>query len=636
MVLANYDLELRDGWRFYYGEPKQKEKMDIWQFHASCKAGGALEAMKFDEEHWRRVSIPHDWMTELPITKQGDPGNGYKERGTGWYYLKFQLPEEKIEEAELIFDGVLGNSVVFVNGVVAARNFSGYNRFSCQVGDYLLSGEENEIAVYVDARRWEGWWYEGAGIYRPVRIAFRPSAHFDWKQCFVRSEQKENGWNVVATLGVLEAEGFLVSAVLKDGEGIVIAEKTVSISEVTDVCLPVANPVLWSPQQPYLYTLECELKQEETVVDTYSALVGLRQIQWDSEQGMVLNGKGYSVKGICCHQDHGGVGAAVTKEVMEYRIDCLKRLGINAYRCAHHAPSKELLEICDRKGMLVMVENRHFSVSEEVLKQLDALIILSRNHPCVFLYSLFNEEPWQKEERGRRIAEKMRKRVLALDCTRAVTGAQNGGLLEQSNASDVLDLIGINYCMKEYDAAHERMPRKVILGTENCPTYATRGVYRSNEEQQVFASYGDEWADFSESLEETMKMVEERKFVAGCFVWCGFDHRGEPTPYGYPSVLSHWGISDVCGFPKSTAYLLAAWYRKDLFAHLLPHWNWKEGELVRVCVFTNGDDAELFLNGRSLGTKEVIQKRAEWEVLFEPGKLSVVVKRGEERVSNRL
>ncbi len=634
MEWANYNLELKTGWKFHLGQMKSAQNMEIWQYHATSKTGGALQHLDFygEEKGWDEVTLPHDWMTGLSITKEGDPGNGYKERSVGWYYLKFSLSKAPIQDAELIFDGVLGQSTVYVNGVVAVRNFSGYNRFSCQVGDYLLPGEENEIAVFVDARRWEGWWYEGAGIYRPVTLCFRQATHFEPSKCFVRGEENRK---VVATLGIAEPQQAEVVVSLRHPDGRVISKQRVEAKEQTEFQILTENPKLWSPEEPNLYCLECELVQEKQVVDTFTASVGFRQIEWIAERGMLLNGIHTPIKGICCHQDHAGVGAAVTKGLMEYRIDCLKKMEVNAYRCAHHAPSEELLEICDRKGMLVMAENRHFSASEEVLGQLDSLVTVCRNHPCIFLYSLFNEEPWQKEERGRRIAEKMRKRILNLDTTRAVTGAQNGGILEQSNASDVLDVIGVNYFLKEYEEAHKRTPHKVMIGTENCPTYATRGVYQSDPEKQIFSCYGEEWPDyFSESLTETMETIFETPYVAGCFVWSGFDYRGEPTPYGYPSVLSHWGFSDACGFPKDTAYLLGGWYRKELFAHLLPHWNWKEGMKVRVCAFTNGEEAELFLNGRSLGKKAVVQKQAEWEVLFEEGALSVTVTRGAESATD--
>jgi beta-galactosidase len=207
-------------------------------------------------------------------------------------------------------------------------------------------------------------------------------------------------------------------------------------------------------------------------------------------------------------------------------------------------------------------------------------------------------------------------------------------MLESSNAADALDVVGVNYFLKDYDATHKRLPHKVMLGTENCPTYATRGVHISDKNQQIFAQYGDEWGNFSESLDETMETIFSKPFVAGCFAWCGFDHRGEPTPYGWPSVISHWGFHDECGFAKETAYLLKAWYSEELCVKLLPHWNWEDGETVRVCAFTNADRAELFLNGKSLGVQPVVLKKAFWNVPFAEGELKVVAGRDNHTISD--
>jgi beta-galactosidase len=262
------------------------------------------------------------------------------------------------------------------------------------------------------------------------------------------------------------------------------------------------------------------------------------------------------------------------------------------------------------------------------MKQIDALVKLSRNHPSVFLYGMFNEEPWQESVRGKRIAGKMRARVKALDDTRAVTAAQNGGMLMRENASDSLDVIGVNYNLASYEECHRRSPDKVILGTENSVMFATRGMYATDREKQVFADNGYEKpGDFSEPIFETMECVEKYPFVAGCFNWSGFDHRGEPNPYEYPSVYSHWGLTDTCGFDKNISYLLRAWYLEKPYVRLSQGWNFAEGEVVRVSAFTNCETAELFLNGKSLGEKTVERRRAEWEVPFTAGVLRVVVQK---------
>ena len=645
MNTANYNLALDHGWKFHLGQVRRFKELKHPDTYNACKAGGALGSMNtfLNQNYWQSVEVPHDWQTSLPY----DPGqacaSGYKERGVGWYYLKFKLPDSPIENARLVFEGVLGQCVVYVNGIVATRNFSGYNRFTCQIESYLLPGAENMIALYVDATTWEAWSYEGAGLYRPVYIEFRENVRLDTYGCFVRGQEKDGIWEVAADLKVLglntdgentgndNIDNLKMISGLEAPDGKVIAQEESPAAEQLKLRIPVENPKLWSPETPALYTFSCELKRGDECLASLRVSVGLRNITWCPDTGMYLNGENYPVKGICCHQDHGGVGAAATSELMEYRIMRLKALGINAYRCAHHAPSETLLYICDRLGMMVMVENRHYSVSEDVLKQLESLVLLSRNHPSVFLYSLFNEEPWQAERRGFLMARQMRALVRSLDDTRAVTAAMNGGNLTDVNASDAIDVVGVNYHLCNYEELHRRKPDKAILGTENCPTFATRGVYVTDKEVPVYGSYGDDWADyFSESMTETMEHVAEHSYNAGCFAWSGFDSYGEPQPHSWPSIMSHWGVMDICGFPKDTAYQLAAWYKEELCVHLMPHWNWAEGQEVRVCAFTNADTAELFVNGRTCGEQQVDKKRVEWKVPFEAGEIRVLVRRGEE------
>ena len=270
------------------------------------------------------------------------------------------------------------------------------------------------------------------------------------------------------------------------------------------------------------------------------------------------------------------------------------------------------------------------------MKQLDEMVLLCRNHPCVFLYSLFNEEPWQAEKRGRRMAEKMLRRVRRSDATRAVTAAMNGGVLTRENASDVLDVAGMNYYVNDYMKYAERRPGHPMVATENGPLYATRGVYKDDAEKQVYNSYGLTTAKFGQPLQETMEKVNAAEHVAGLFVWGGFDYRGEPQPFEWPSVFSHWGLTDNCGFEKDTFYMLRSYYSEEPMVHLLPHWNWREGEPIRVCAMTNCEKVTLFVNGTSRGTKTVFQNRAEWEIPFEAGDIQAVAEIGGITVTDKI
>ena len=629
------DIELSQSWQFCPGDVKRWNRADQSVYYGTTKAGSELGDLKvfLGENPWRPVDLPHDWCTELPADPQAAPPNGFKPQGKGWYQLCFPLPDMADDASVLLtFDGVMGETVVYVNGVLAVRSGSGYTPFSADISDYVLPGRENRIALSADTTRWEGWWYEGAGLYRPVRLRIRPALHLAYEGIFPHPVLTENGWvlriRAEAENTGADAQDFTLRFVLRDAGGQPAARAEVAGSvqpwdraSVT-AQLPVASPHLWSPDDPYLYTLETELLCGGVCLDRQTQRVGFRDIAW-TDSGLFINGVRTPLRGICCHQDHGGAGIAVGRSLTRWRVQRLKEMGCNAYRCAHNCPSRELLDACDELGMLVMAENRHFRSSEEVMEQLDAMVRLCRPHPCVFLYSLFNEEPWQREKRGRKIAEKLRRRVRTLDDTRPVTAAMSGGILEPDNASDALDVTGLNYFIDQLPVYAVRHPGKPMAGTENGPIFATRGVYRSDKAAQVFDSYGLNPASFGQQIDDTVQAMRALPQVAGQFFWGGFDYRGEPSPYEWPSVFSHWCFMDCCGFEKDTFFLLKSYYSDDTapMVHLMPHWNREPGETVHVCAMTNCETVRLFLNGRPLGEKAVSANRAEWTVPFEPGVL---------------
>jgi beta-galactosidase len=627
-------IDLTGIWQFCLGDVTRWTRVDHQTCYDATKAGGQLGNLELflRDNPWREVPVPHDWCTELASAPENHPSNGFKPRGKGWYYRNFTLPNLSEGETVLLeFDGVMGESEIYVNGTRAMRSFSGYTGFYCDITNYVLPGEENMIAVSVDTTRWEGWWYEGAGIYRPVRAIVQPAVHFKHLSTFVRADRTDDARWVARVETIIEcdlrgAEDLLVECSIKDASGTVVASAqcTASVLAYESVGvkmeIPLEHPALWSPDAPNLYGLAVRLYEGGKLIDSSSARFGCREIVW-TDRGMYINGECVMVKGICCHQDHAGVGIAALRSLNRYRLEKLKAMGCNAYRCAHNAVSEDFLDLCDEVGMLVMAENRHFTTSDETMEQLDSLVLRARNHPSVFLYSLFNEEPWQAEPRGRRIAETLLRRVRALDPTRPVTAAMNGGVLAHENASDVLDVAGINYFIDDYMAYAARRPGKPMVATENGPIYATRSVYKSDPEQQIYDCYGETYAFFGQRLEDTMEAVNAAPHVAGVFMWGGFDYRGEPQPFEWPSVFSHWGFHDNCGFEKDTAFLLKSYYAKEPVLHLMPHWNWAPGESVRVCVFSNCPSVRLFLNDRLIGEKAVERNRAEWIVPFEPGTL---------------
>lgn len=626
-------LNLEKGWKFIHGEAKRWERVDHGVCYDMTKAGHEVAKMDvfLQQNPWRDVTIPHDWNTEQEASPEYIPSLGFKPRDEGWYYNEFHLPEYAEDASVLLdFEGVMGESVVYVNGILAARSETGYTGFALDISDYVLAGKPNMIVVSVDNRRWEGWWYEGAGIYRPVTVKVQPAVHFGRMKNFANPVLSGGKWSLSLTSGIENGGGedapVSVRAGIFDMTGAKVgggeAAATAVAYEETECRMEIAleNAHLWSPDDPYLYTVKAELLCGGEVIGEETLRFGCRNIEW-TDHGMFINGQKTRVNGICCHQDHVGVGIAVTKSLIRMRMKTLKKMGCNAIRCAHNPPSAYQLEVCDEIGLLVMAENRHFRSSEEVLKQLDELVLLSRNHPSVFLYSLFNEEHLQGEIRGRRMAARMTRRVKKLDNTRPVTAAMNGGVLMRENASDVLDVAGINYCLGDYMKYAARRPGHPMVATENGPLYATRGIYKDDAEAQVYNSYGLTTSYFGQTLQETIKAVEAAPHLAGLFVWGGFDYRGEPQPFEWPSVYSHWGLTDSCAFEKDTFYMLRSYYADEPMLHLLPHWNWAAGEEVRVCAMTNCDEVKFYLNGKLMGTVAVDDRRAEMHIPFEPGVL---------------
>lgn len=633
-------IALDSGWKFCAGEVLRYKDVPHMLCYDMTKAGSELGVtdLFLNENDWKSVELPHDWNAYEPSDKdRGICNNGYKRRGIGWYYLNFHMPAFSDDESVLLeFEGVMGDTLVYINGTRALRNHSGYNGFYTEAAPYLIPDAENMIAVRVDTTSWEGWWYEGAGIYRPVHLYIRPSLHFKHLSEFAVPEKSGDGWKLKLSSTIencsSESLGCQLNVQLQDMDSRVIASAVIGKTSVAPFGsysfegeLSADHVRLWELEDPVLYKVVFLLSDMDgNLTAMNSVRCGFREIQWTADNGMLLNGKQVRVNGICCHQDHAGVGIAVDKTIVRYRISQLKKMGCNAYRCAHHMPWEYLLDVCDELGMLVMDENRHFNVMDETMTQLEDMVLRGRNHPSVFLYSLFNEEYWQNERRGYLIARKLAQRVRELDPYRAITAAMNIGELSEKNASDVTDVAGMNYFIKDYPNFAKRFPGKPLIGTENGPIFCTRGESENDPEKHVYGGYGDSTSPFGELMGDTLDAADAAPHVAGVFMWGGFDYRGEPYPFTWPSVFSNWGFNDICGFRKDTSYMLESFYSDNPVIHITPHWNHTVGKDVRVCVFSNASETELFLNGQSLGTKKITQCRAEWNVPFAPGELKAV------------
>jgi beta-galactosidase len=390
---------------------------------------------------------------------------------------------------------------------------------------------------------------------------------------------------------------------------------------------------------PSLYEVRTTVLIANQPVDAVSIKCGFRTIRFDAKEGFFLNDQPLRLQGTCNHQDHAGVGVAVPDSIQEFRIRKLKEMGSNAYRTAHHPPSRELLEICDRLGMLVMDETRLFNTSPEYLKQLEWLVRRDRNHPSVIMWSLFNEEALQGYEEGMEMTRTMNALVKRLDSTRPTTGAQNKGQLNSDgtvnlkNAAWAMDVVGVNYQAADYARIRAAYPDKPILSTEDTSQIMTRGAYATDYARNILASYDDVYPgwDKCSSVRHSWEAIVAQPSFAGGFSWTGFDYRGEPTPFGWPSASSFFGAMDLCGFPKTGFYIRQAlWVKDKPVLTLVPHWNWpgREGQPIQVMALCNADRVVLSLNGKLIEEKPVRPfQMVVWEVPYAPGRLEAVTKK---------
>jgi beta-galactosidase len=650
------------GWRFALGHAFNPEKdfgygTGYFSFFAKTGYGDGPAAPGFDDRAWRVVDLPHDWAVELPFDSTAGHSHGYKAIGrgfpgnsVGWYRKKFFIPESDLgRRISVEFDGVHRNSMLWINGFYIGEEHSGYSSFQYDITDYLNYGEDNVISVRVDATMEEGWFYEGAGIYRHVWLTKTSPLHVAQYGTFVTSEVKGDLAIITARTSInnetpKEAVFDIIQEV-KDSAGKTVAKEEIKRLSSKDnrteeyTCrIKVKTPKLWSVSSPYLYKLHTSVRSQGKVVDNYVTPFGIRTIRFDPDEGFFLNGKHVLLKGTNNHQDHAGVGTAIPDALQKFRIARLKEMGANAYRCSHNPPTPELLDACDKLGMLVLDENRLMGSSPEHFKQLERLILRDRNHPCVIAWSLGNEE-WAIEGnvKGERITSTMQAFAQRLDSTRPTTVASSGGWA--SGVSVPIEVMGFNYLVHgDIDKFHKKFPDKPGMGTEETTSAGTRGVYDDDFKNGLMAQM-DRTSEEA-SIERGIKYYNSREFLAGLFFWTGFDYRGESNPLEWPAVSSRYGILDLCGFPKDVFYYLQSVWTDEPMLHIFPHWNWEKGkkDTVRVWAYSNCDEVELFINDKSLGRKPMEKlSHLEWNVGYEPGLLSARgYKNGKEVVTQRV
>jgi len=634
------------GWRFSLGNQTGYGKdfgngTSYFTYFAKAGYGDGPAAPNFEDRIWRLIDLPHDWVVELPFSDSASHSHGYKtvgwkypEKSIGWYRKTFFIPESDFgRKISIQFDGIYRNSIVWINGFYLGHENSGYMGFEYDLTDYLNYGGLNVITVRADASLEEGWFYEGAGIYRHTWLNKTNSLRVKTNGTFVTTELvNENARLSIQTTSENKsgkAFEFKIEQTLLDAKGLTVSYNSsdaLNLSPFSEKTfrstLFVEKPKLWSLEEPNLYKLFTKITSKGKVIDEYYTTIGIRTIEFDAENGFSLNGKNVKLKGTNMHQDHAGVGIAIPDALQEFRMLKLKEMGNNAIRTSHNPPTPELLDICDRMGILVIDENRLMGINQVHYDLLKRLIERDRNHPCVIIWSLGNEE-WAIEGNilGERITSTMQAYAQTLDSSRRFTAAISGGCGNGSSVS--LDVMGFNYLTQcNIDEYHRKFPNQPTIGTEESTSQGTRGIYENNKANGHIAP--TDRTGEGPSIETGWQFYDARPFLSGLFFWTGFDYRGEPHPLKWPAVSSQFGILDICGFQKDPFYYLQSWWTINPVLHITPHWNWdgKEGNEIKVWVYSNCDEVELFLNNKSLGKKAVIKNsHLEWPVRYSPGTL---------------
>lgn len=664
-VKGQEKISLDEDWKFHFGHAANPDKDFDYSktalLHKSNVFATTVVNPKFVDTTWKKINIPHDWVVELPFVKSEQVemdshgykpvGGAYPETSIGWYRKHFNVDKSKRNKRfELQFDGIYRNAEIWLNGFYVGTNFSGYVGNAYDVSDYINFEGDNVIVVRVDATQYEGWFYEGAGIYRHAWLNITDKIFIPNDGIFVYSELKGKNAKVTIETTVqnnnLKNANCSVYSYITNRNGKILAktsEQKIALGIRKDITvkqnLNIQNAQLWDLDNPYLYKVVSVVKSGNQIIHQTKTRFGIKTVKFDAKEGFFLNGKSIKIQGTNNHQDHAGIGSALPDYMQYYRIKLLKEMGSNAYRASHNAPTPELLEACDSLGMLVLDEQRLLNSSPEYIDQFKRLLKRDRSHASVFLWSIGNEEQnIQGNEYGKRIAQTLLAIQEDLDPTRTSTYAADMAN-DFKGVNEVIPIRGFNY--REYAVAdyHRDHPNQPLLGTEMGSTVTTRGIY---EKDAIRAYVPDQdithpwWASKAETW---WKLAAENKFWLGGFVWTGFDYRGEPTPYKWPNISSHFGILDVCGFPKNIYYYYKSWWTNEDILHISPHWNWPEkvGKPIDVWVNSNADEVELFLNGKSLGKKTMERNsHLQWNVNYEDGTLEAIGYKKGKKLSSKV
>ncbi len=659
-----------EGWRFFKGD-----------------ADGA-ERPGFQDSQWRQIQLPHDWAIEGPFDSHMNPHTGALPIfGTGWYRKAFTMPESaKGRYFSIEFDGAMNNARVWLNGEELGGRPYGYIGFSFDLTPYLHYGsQENVLAVRLTPEDHSSRWYPGAGIYRNVWLITTGALHVDrWGTYVTTPEVTDQSATVSVKTQVRNRTGSEAKVTLRtsvlDAAGKSVTRKDDAVTipagavQTAATTLTVAKPQRWDIDHPYLYTVVSEVMDGNKDVDRYTTPIGIRTIAYDKDKGFLLNGRHTKIHGVCDHHDLGALGAAVNRRAIERQLEILKGAGVNALRTSHNPPAPEVLDACDRMGIVVMDESfdmwRRQKVANDYHKYFDEwserdvrdMVHRDRNHPSIIMYSIGNEIPEQSSPDGWQIARRLTGFFHEEDPTRPTTSAfNNPDQAIRNKLAEEVDLVGINYKPTQYERFMKEHPSWIFYGSETASCVSSRGVYHLPIEKYQkdpslqltgYDVIAPPWA-YCPDIE--FEMQDKLPNLLGEFVWTGFDYIGEPTPYfnggnsantDWPARSSYFGFVDLAGFPKDRYYLYKSVWTSKPMVHVLPHWNWagKEGQNIPVMAYTNADEVELFLNGKSLGRKKhfgepvdlpvgpnisqdrkyMSKYRLEWQVPYQPGSLKAV------------
>ena len=629
-------------WKFHRGDIELKKmlyKETIYnQAKTERKRYGPASRLNPESspEMWESVTLPHDYI--IGQEPHADETNtlGSFEYSNAWYRKSFTLTDsDRTKRLCLYFEGIATRATIYLNGCELKHNFCGYTSFEVDITDFVDFDAPNVLAVYVNTQEHEGWWYEGGGIYRHVWLIKTEKTAVDlWGVYVIPQKQADGEWSLAVENTIRNDDDadrtVEVRTAIYCGDEIVQSwaqPLTLPLREKRMIRFDgtVHAPHLWDIDDPFQYRAVTTVWADGEKQDAYETKFGFREFRLDPDKGLFLNGRHVKIKGVCSHQDFGLTGKAVPDNIFRYRIQLIREMGANGYRCSHYPHAEATMDALDEMGFITMAETRWFDSSDEGLAQMEMLIKRDRNRPSVLFWSLGNEEPKHITDSGRRICKTMIARARKLDHTRVLMSAVSHSP-DAATVYEELDALGINYNLDKYEFLHQKYPQKPIFASECCATGTTRGWYYDDAPQKGYMNAIDK--DTTESFlsrEHTWKFIAAREWILGGYQWIAFEHRGESV---WPRLCSQSGAIDLFLQKKDAFYQnQSLWIDDRPVLHLLPHWNWAgyEGEPIRVCVYTNCPECELRLNGTVIGRQPIERYgHAEWMVPYEPGTLTAI------------